>query len=888
MQSDRARTQARRPERYAAAGGRGGRAGRPVLAGPGPARRRRPPPGAPGLPGAERAGRAGPAGVPGPDGCESDIAGRRARWTGPALPADVALPTDPARRAAVAFALAQVGRPYVFGAKGPRAFDCSGLTQAAWAAAGVGISAGTLTQIHDGAPVASLADLAPGDLLFSPGSLGTPSRPRHVGLYAGDGLVVEAHSRHDRGDRVTAGRRGRTKTVAIRRIAAARAAAGAAGAAAPAPTPRGAPTGRRAGRAAGAGPADDRRRSRRVVSPAADRDLLAVAGLAAFLAAIGGDQRRAGGRRRDRRGAARRAAAADPRRRAGCATAVRILADADDPGRRLAAPWTRRSPGTRCVYWAVAAVLLAADRGRGRRRRRAGCGGGGGPPRPGTPPARRSAGRCRVHGGAAHRGGGPAPGMSARDRARAPLEEVGAPLHRGPIGRDVLAVHQPHRHPRPDPDAASPAPTWCTRSWPRPAALLCSTTKPDLLEFAALARTRRRQAGPVLVFDATGSVAWPAQVRWSPISGCRRLPHRLPAGAHPGRGRRGPPHRPDLGQRPGVPGARARWCSPPTCWPRRCTGRGVGVLVRWAIGKPPDTEPADLLEPFYPELAAQPARRDRAGRPDLRRGVAVGAPGDRAAARPRAAGAVHARARRRVRRPRATSARAARLFLVAGEHQAAHATPILTALAEHWLTTAQQMALQYPTRRLDPPATAILDELPNATPIPQLPDIISDSAGRGVLIHWAAQSAAQLEDTFTPARARQLLDNSTTMTFWGGIKDARTLEWISTLAGHHEAVRWQHHTDGLLTPGRSSLGTETVPTYRPGDVRTLEQGRVLVVHANLRPIHARAVDVSARPDWPQLRADVDAVRRGDVDVDTAGFAIPAHRAGFQPPPILHT
>ena len=107
--------------------------------------------------------------------------------------------------------------------------------------------------------------------------------------------------------------------------------------------------------------------------------------------------------------------------------------------------------------------------------------------------------------------------------------------------------------------------------------------------------------------------------------------------------------------------------------------------------------------------------------------------------------------------------------------------PILTALAEHWLTTAQQMALQYPTRRLDPPATAILDE-PQRHPDPQLPDIIADSAGRGVLIHWAAQSAAQLDDTFTPPRARQLLDNTTTLSIWAGLKDGQTLE-VSTWPG---------------------------------------------------------------------------------------------------------
>ncbi|NMI00623.1 C40 family peptidase [Pseudonocardia sp. K10HN5] len=109
------------------------------------------------------------------------------------LPPGFGLPTDPRQRAAVAYALAQVGKPYVWGAKGPGAFDCSGLMQAAWAAAGVPISAGTVTQKTDGTPVPGLAQVAPGDLLFIPGSLGTPANPRHVGMYAGGGIVVNAY-----------------------------------------------------------------------------------------------------------------------------------------------------------------------------------------------------------------------------------------------------------------------------------------------------------------------------------------------------------------------------------------------------------------------------------------------------------------------------------------------------------------------------------------------------------------------------------------------------------------------------------------------------------------------------------------------------------------------
>ncbi|GAB3289022.1 C40 family peptidase [Parasphingorhabdus pacifica] len=109
------------------------------------------------------------------------------------LPPNYQLPTDPEQRAAVEYALSKLGAPYVWGAKGPDAFDCSGLMQAAWAYAGIPVSAGTTSQVHDGHAVGSLRQLQPGDLVFIPGSLGSPSNPRHVGMYAGHGMVVNAY-----------------------------------------------------------------------------------------------------------------------------------------------------------------------------------------------------------------------------------------------------------------------------------------------------------------------------------------------------------------------------------------------------------------------------------------------------------------------------------------------------------------------------------------------------------------------------------------------------------------------------------------------------------------------------------------------------------------------
>ncbi|MGW1766419.1 NlpC/P60 family protein [Streptomyces sp. NPDC002073] len=86
---------------------------------------------------------------------------------------------------AVAFAYGAIGSPYVWGATGPRAFDCSGLTQAAWRSAGVSLPRTTYTQINAGRRV-SRSQLAPGDLIFF------YSGVSHVGLYIGGGKMIHA------------------------------------------------------------------------------------------------------------------------------------------------------------------------------------------------------------------------------------------------------------------------------------------------------------------------------------------------------------------------------------------------------------------------------------------------------------------------------------------------------------------------------------------------------------------------------------------------------------------------------------------------------------------------------------------------------------------------
>ncbi|WP_037785657.1 MULTISPECIES: C40 family peptidase [unclassified Streptomyces] len=85
----------------------------------------------------------------------------------------------------LAFARAQIGKPYVWGATGPASYDCSGLTQAAWKAAGVDIPRTTWDQVNVGTRVAT-ADLQPGDLVFFYDDIS------HVGIYKGDGMMIHA------------------------------------------------------------------------------------------------------------------------------------------------------------------------------------------------------------------------------------------------------------------------------------------------------------------------------------------------------------------------------------------------------------------------------------------------------------------------------------------------------------------------------------------------------------------------------------------------------------------------------------------------------------------------------------------------------------------------
>jgi cell wall-associated NlpC family hydrolase len=110
--------------------------------------------------------------------------------------ASVAAPSTPivapthAAQVAVNTAMAKLGKPYVWGAAGPNSFDCSGLVQYAYKAAGINLPHSSAAQSQVGKAVSQSA-LKPGDLVFF------YSGPSHVGIYIGNGNVVHAPTTGD-------------------------------------------------------------------------------------------------------------------------------------------------------------------------------------------------------------------------------------------------------------------------------------------------------------------------------------------------------------------------------------------------------------------------------------------------------------------------------------------------------------------------------------------------------------------------------------------------------------------------------------------------------------------------------------------------------------------
>jgi cell wall-associated NlpC family hydrolase len=94
--------------------------------------------------------------------------------------------------AAIAFAKAQIGKPYVYGAAGPNAYDCSGLQMASYLSAGLTLPRVAASQYTGSGPTVPLDQAQAGDLLFFASDVTKPATIYHVAMYVGGGQVLDA------------------------------------------------------------------------------------------------------------------------------------------------------------------------------------------------------------------------------------------------------------------------------------------------------------------------------------------------------------------------------------------------------------------------------------------------------------------------------------------------------------------------------------------------------------------------------------------------------------------------------------------------------------------------------------------------------------------------
>jgi type IV secretion system protein VirD4 len=175
-------------------------------------------------------------------------------------------------------------------------------------------------------------------------------------------------------------------------------------------------------------------------------------------------------------------------------------------------------------------------------------------------------------------------------------------------------------------------------------------------------------------------------------------------------------------------------------------------------------------------------------------------------------------------------------YLLGREDPYASASPLMTAVAEHILDTALELAHASQHGRLCPPMLACLDELPSTAPLPTLRTRMANERALGLSFIYAAQTFRQLAAIFGEQDARALVGLTNVLVWFGGSKDVSFNQEISDLVGRVRVARstWQ------LGGGRGrNVHSEEIPILRPEEIRQLPEKQALVVAENAKPIIAQ-------------------------------------------------
>jgi hypothetical protein len=165
------------------------------------------------------------------------------------------------------------------------------------------------------------------------------------------------------------------------------------------------------------------------------------------------------------------------------------------------------------------------------------------------------------------------------------------------------------------------------------------------------------------------------------------------------------------------------------------------------------------------------------------------------------------------------------LYLIAPGNETAPVAPLFAAFVQDVHYQAGLIASRLPEGKLDPPLWYALDEVTQVCPLP-LPQMLADSAGKGILMTAVVHSYGQLEARWEKSGAETVWATSSTKVLFGGITDPVTLEHVTRLCGTVRA------------------GDQDLPALPPELLRMLPKYRALILTLDRRP-----VIVKTRPAW---------------------------------------
>ena len=194
------------------------------------------------------------------------------------------------------------------------------------------------------------------------------------------------------------------------------------------------------------------------------------------------------------------------------------------------------------------------------------------------------------------------------------------------------------------------------------------------------------------------------------------------------------------------------------------------------------------------------------------------------------------------------------VYCLVDDSRESSTAPIITALVSAIIEEAKSVSQHTTSGRLPTAMTLILDEVANVSPLPQLPNLMSDGGGRGLHTWIFAQSMSQLVGKWGPEAATTIFESSAAKIIFGGLADESFLEKISKLIGTHLVAQTstsrQRNGTGKDTSSTSTSEREE-RRLKVEDIRKIPEGQALLLYREKEAI-VQLTPWWKRPDSDQL------------------------------------